>query len=368
MSWRDVPGDSDDDAAPGLYDATESDDDAVADPTGARLAVTLENLDAVREMLRAQPPTELEIDFEGYICLDEYNAKYAEKLERPRAEAAGAASEAWVLGDSLARLRDAMLPRLTRVSLAGADRLPVAMLRVAFPLDGDGLAAPAPYDDGSGSLLSIDFAPGSPARDGIESGDLGNYAPSMWTADHSARGLRGGKSTVRERFLRLWNFFPAAARVRMDVQRWNAKGACDADLHDLAKLFLCDLDERSVEVVGVWAHDGWYKNDVLVLDDGWASVGPEGIMQYPLGPERHNAGPHVKREQVHGGAADDDVPEPAVGVRVMAPWKNRHMYPGRVGAVSKSKDEVKINFDDGDELVVPWAACRLRDAPRPTFF
>merc|ERR1712224_896988 len=62
------------------------------------------------------------------------------------------------------------------------------------------------------------------------------------------------------------------------------------------------------------------------------------------------------------------VPEPAVGVRVMAPWKNRHMYPGRVGAVSKSKDEVKINFGDGDELVVPWAACRLRDAPRPTFF
>ena len=120
MSWRDVPGD-DDDVAPGLHDATESDDDAVADPTGARLAVTLENLDAAREMLRAQPPTELEIDFEGYICLDEYNAKYAEKLERPRVEAAGAASEAWVLGDSLARLRDAMLPRLARVSLAGAD-------------------------------------------------------------------------------------------------------------------------------------------------------------------------------------------------------------------------------------------------------
>ena len=174
MSWRDVPGDDDD--APGFHDATdsESNDDAVADPTGARLAVTLENLDAACEMLRAQPPTELEIDFEGYICLDEYNAKYAEKLERPRVEAAGAASEAWVLGDSLARLRDAMLPRLTRVSLAGADRLPVAMLRVAFPLDGDGLAAPAPYDDGSGSLLSIDFAPGSPARDGIESYDSGD--------------------------------------------------------------------------------------------------------------------------------------------------------------------------------------------------
>mmetsp|Transcript_17564 Transcript_17564/g.46149 ORF Transcript_17564/g.46149 Transcript_17564/m.46149 type:complete len:266 (-) Transcript_17564:107-904(-) len=259
-------------------------------------------------MLRARPPTELEIDFEGYICLDEYNRNHAEKLERPRVEAAGAASEAWVLGDSLARLRDAMLQRLTRVSLAGADRLPFAMLRVAFPLDGDGLAAPAPYDDGSGSLLSIDFAPGSPARDGIESYDFCDYPPSMyggagedfvrgpvWAADHSARG----ESTVRERFLRLWNFFPAAARARMDLRRWNAKRGRDADLHDLAKLFLCDLDERSVEVVGVWAHDGWYKNDVLVLDDGWASVGPEGIMQYPLGPERHNAGPHVKREQVH---------------------------------------------------------------------
>ncbi len=135
MSWRDVPGDDDHDVAPGLHDATEPNDDAVADPTGARLAVTLENLDAAREMLRAQPPTELEIDFEGYICLDEYNAKYAEKLERPRVEAAGAASEAWVLGDSLARLRDAMLPRLTRVSLAGADRLPVAMLVVVTFID-----------------------------------------------------------------------------------------------------------------------------------------------------------------------------------------------------------------------------------------
>ena len=303
MSWRDVPGDSDDDAAPGLYDATESDDDAVADPTGARLAVTLENLDAACEMLRAQPPTELEIDFEGYICLDEYKLsvyppKGTEKLERLRAEAAEAASEAWTLGDSLARLRDAMLPRLTRVSLAGADRLPVAMLRVAFPLDGDGLAAPAPYDDGSGSLLSIDFAPGSPARDGIESGDLGDYAPSMWAADHSARGLRGGKPTVRERFLRLWNFFPAAARVRMDLRRWNAYRGRDADLHDFAKLFLCDLDERSVEVVGVWAHDGWYKS-VLVLHDGWASVGPEGNMQYPLLEPHGTKGLEAKREQVH---------------------------------------------------------------------
>merc|ERR1719359_946281 len=51
----------------------------------------------------------------------------------------------------------------------------------------------------------------------------------------------------------------------------------------------------------------------------------------------------------------------------MAPWKNRHMYPGRVGAVSKSMEKVKINFDDGDELVMPWKACRLRDASTYSF-
>jgi len=63
----------------------------------------------------------------------------------------------------------------------------------------------------------------------------------------------------------------------------------------------------------------------------------------------------------------DEMPEPLIGIRVMAPWKNRHMYPGRVGAVSKSKDKVKINFDDGDERVVPWTACRLRDAQRTSY-
>ena len=52
----------------------------------------------------------------------------------------------------------------------------------------------------------------------------------------------------------------------------------------------------------------------------------------------------------------------------IAPTDAPPIRPGRVGAVSKSKDKVKINFDDGDELVVPWAACHLRDAPRPTFF
>ena len=63
----------------------------------------------------------------------------------------------------------------------------------------------------------------------------------------------------------------------------------------------------------------------------------------------------------------DEALGPTVGDRVLAPWTNRHMYPGRVGAVSKSKDKVKINFDDGDERVVPWAACRLRDTPRASY-
>ena len=60
-----------------------------------------------------------------------------------------------------------------------------------------------------------------------------------------------------------------------------------------------ELDERSVEVVGTEAHDGWYKNTVLALDDGWASVGPEGNMQYPLGPDCWPYGTEAKREQVH---------------------------------------------------------------------
>ena len=34
----------------------------------------------------------------------------------------------------------------------------------------------------------------------------------------------------------------------------------------------------------------------------------------------------------------DEALGPTVGDRVLAPWTNRHMYPGRVGAVSKSKD------------------------------
>ena len=113
-----------------------------------------------------------------------------------------------------------------------------------------------------------------------------------------------------------------------------------------------------VRVRAPWTNGQLYPGQVTSVEGDMVSI------KFDDGDQREG----VTWKHCQVGAADDDVPEPAVGVRVMAPWKNRHMYPGRVGAVSKSKDEVKINFDDGDELVVPWAACRLRDAPRPTFF
>ena len=112
-----------------------------------------------------------------------------------------------------------------------------------------------------------------------------------------------------------------------------------------------------VRVRAPWTNGQLYPGQVMSVEGDMVSI------KFDDGDQREG----VTWKHCQVGAADD-LPRPAVGVRVMAPWKNRHMYPGRVGAVSKSKDEVKINFDDGDELVVPWAACRLRDAPRPTFF
>ena len=113
-----------------------------------------------------------------------------------------------------------------------------------------------------------------------------------------------------------------------------------------------------VRVRAPWTNGQLYPGQVTSVEGDTVSI------KFDDGDQREG----VTWKHCQVGAADDLLPEPAVGVRVMAPWKNRHMYPGRVGAVSKSKDKVKINFDDGDELVVPWAACRLRDAPRPTFF
>merc|ERR1719399_1486014 len=113
-----------------------------------------------------------------------------------------------------------------------------------------------------------------------------------------------------------------------------------------------------VRVRAPWTNGQLYPGQVTSVEGDKVSI------KFDDGDQREG----VTWKHCQVGAAADDVPEPAVGVRVMAPWKNRHMYPGRVGAVSKSKDKVKINFDDGDELVVPWAACRLRDAPRTSTY
>jgi len=111
-----------------------------------------------------------------------------------------------------------------------------------------------------------------------------------------------------------------------------------------------------VRVRAPWTNGQLYPGQVTSVEGDKVSI------KFDDGDQREG----VTWKHCQIGAADD-LPRPAVGVRVMAPWKNRHMYPGRVGAVSKSKDKVKINFDDGDELVVPWKACRLRDASTYSF-
>ena len=112
-----------------------------------------------------------------------------------------------------------------------------------------------------------------------------------------------------------------------------------------------------VRVRAPWTNGQLYPGQVTSVEGDMVSI------KFDDGDQREG----VTWKHCQVGAADD-LPRPAVGVRVMAPWKNRHMYPGSVGAVSKSKDKVKIDFDDGDELVVPWAACRLRDAPRTSTY
>jgi heat shock protein HtpX len=111
-----------------------------------------------------------------------------------------------------------------------------------------------------------------------------------------------------------------------------------------------------VRVRAPWTNGQLYPGQVISVEGDKVSI------KFDDGDQREG----VTWKHCQVGAADD-LPRPAVGVRVMAPWKNRHMYPGRVGAVSKSMEKVKINFDDGDELVVPWKACRLRDASTYSF-
>ena len=50
---------------------------------------------------------------------------------------------------------------------------------------------------------------------------------------------------------------------------------------------------------------------------------------------------------------------PSVGVKVMAPWTNGKLYPGKVDRVMG--DKVSIKFDDGDvRKGVAWTACTAR--------
>jgi len=50
---------------------------------------------------------------------------------------------------------------------------------------------------------------------------------------------------------------------------------------------------------------------------------------------------------------------PTVGVKVMAPWTNGKLYPGKVDRVMG--DKVSIKFDDGDKREgVAWTACTAR--------
>ena len=63
-------------------------------------------------------------------------------------------------------------------------------------------------------------------------------------------------------------------------------------------------------------------------------------------------------------AGDDCV---AVFLHKWHKFNKLNVFYGTVAEVNADGTLV-INFDDGDELVVPWAACHLRDAPRPTFF
>ena len=111
-----------------------------------------------------------------------------------------------------------------------------------------------------------------------------------------------------------------------------------------------------VRVRAPWTNGQLYPGQVTSVEGDTVSI------KFDDGDQREG----VTWKHCQVGAADD-LPRPAVGVRVMAPWKNRYMYPGRVGAVSKNMEKVKINFDDGDELVVPWKACRLRDASTYSF-
>ena len=71
----------------------------------------------------------------------------------------------------------------------------------------------------------------------------------------------------------------------------------------------------------------------------------------------------LPREEGRGGEGlpEEELAEtPTVGVRVMAPWTNGKLYPGKVSRVTGA-GVVTILFDDGDKREgVAWTACTAR--------
>ena len=71
----------------------------------------------------------------------------------------------------------------------------------------------------------------------------------------------------------------------------------------------------------------------------------------------------LPREEGRGGEGlpEEELAEtPTVGVRVMAPWTNGRLYPGKVSRVTGA-GVVTIPFDDGDKREgVAWTACTAR--------
>ena len=110
-----------------------------------------------------------------------------------------------------------------------------------------------------------------------------------------------------------------------------------------------------VRVRAPWTNGQLYPGQVTSVEGDTVSI------KFDDGDQREG----VTWKDCTVGRADEV--EPTVGLRVMANRRSAGFFPGRVGAVSKSKNKVEIKFDDGEERVVPWTACRLRDAPRASY-
>merc|ERR1719359_760742 len=110
-----------------------------------------------------------------------------------------------------------------------------------------------------------------------------------------------------------------------------------------------------VRVRAPWTNGQLYPGQVTSVEGDTVSI------KFDDGDQREG----VTWKDCTVGRADEV--EPTVGLRVMANRRSAGFFPGRVGAVSKSKNKVEIKFDDGEERVVPWTACRLRDAQRISY-